>query len=85
MSFVNAVFSPHMSVFSPHMSVFSPHMSAIAAQASENKYVFCPELIELIEQDRRYALFDKKFGVILTLLGGSGPYFEQWILPVRLA
>ena len=59
MSFVNAVFSPHMSVFSPHMSVFSPHMSAIGLQVIEFKYVFIPELIELIEQDRRYALFDE--------------------------
>jgi len=45
MSFVNAV--------------FSPHMSAIGLQGIEVKRVFLPELIELIEQDRRYALFDE--------------------------
>jgi hypothetical protein len=60
-------------------------MSLIELQGAENKGEFLPELKELIEQDRRYALFDKKFGVILTLLEGSGPYFEPWILSVRLA
>jgi hypothetical protein len=34
-------------------------MSLIKAQDAENKREFRPELIELIEQDRRYALFDE--------------------------
>ena len=51
--------SAHLTLDSAHLTLDSAHLTFLSLI---NKGFHRPELIELIEQERRYALFDKDLG-----------------------
>ena len=67
--------------FSLHFMPFSLHFMPIALYHTEKATLFRPELIELIEQERRYALFGKNMGWFWRLLDrfelSEPPHEEQ--------
>ncbi len=66
-TFIDAQMSPVNACLRPHLSPKRPHLSPKTTQAHDFINKLLPELIELIEQERRYALFGKYVRVVLAL------------------
>jgi hypothetical protein len=60
---VNKLFNPNFMPFSPNFMPFSPNFMPLTFLSLINKGFQRPELIELIEQERRYAFFGKNLGL----------------------